>query len=244
MQRADDMARDLAPRFAWAAGGSPFGVPYLILRRNLFRAFADGIGLALAFFLAVSSRFDFHLGQADLHRAALFLPLVVATQLVTGTACGLYTGRWRVASFEEVKAVSASAALTAATTAGLDMLLGQPRMVPLSTTVGVGFVAVVWMSGWRYASRLRREARSRPNGRDVTRVLVFGAGDGGSEVIKAMMRGKQGPYLPVALLDDDPAKRNLRVQGVPVLGGRYAIPAAVEQFEPHVLLIAIPSARS
>jgi FlaA1/EpsC-like NDP-sugar epimerase len=220
------------------------GVPYLILRRSAFEACLDGLGWALAFFLVLVSRFDFAVGSVDFRRAALFLPLVVVTQLVTGTVCGLYTGRWSFASFEQVKALSASALLTSAGVAGLDLVLGNPRPVPLSTTIGAGFVAIVWMSGWRYASRMRREARSRPDGQDMTRVLVFGAGEGGYEVIKAMIRGQHGPYLPVAILDDDPTKRNLRILGVPVVGGRHALREAVDRFGPDVLLIAIPSARS
>jgi FlaA1/EpsC-like NDP-sugar epimerase len=46
----------------------------------------------------------------------------------------------------------------------------------------------------------------------------------------------------VALLDDDPHKRNLRVSGVPVVGDRSQIAAASRQFQATLLLIAIPSA--
>ena len=33
-----------------------------------------------------------------------------------------------------------------------------------------------------------------------------------------MLRTPTSPYLPVALLDDNPAKRSLRIMGVPVIG--------------------------
>jgi FlaA1/EpsC-like NDP-sugar epimerase len=52
------------------------------------------------------------------------------------------------------------------------------------------------------------------------------------------------PFMPVGLLDDDPAKRHLRIQGIPVLGNRTGLRHAVEETGAEVLVIAIPSARS
>ena len=59
-----------------------------------------------------------------------------------------------------------------------------------------------------------------------------------------MMRDHRGRYLPVAMLDDDPAKGNLRIMGIPVVGGRWALQDAVRRFDARVVLIAIPSAGS
>jgi FlaA1/EpsC-like NDP-sugar epimerase len=58
------------------------------------------------------------------------------------------------------------------------------------------------------------------------------------------LRNPESPYLPVGLLDDDPAKRNLRIMGVPVLGGRLAIPRAALATNATVLVIALPKASS
>ena len=76
------------------------------------------------------------------------------------------------------------------------------------------------MAGVRYGWRLVLERSMRPRGDGARRVLVFGAGEGGMQTITAMLRNPRSPYLPVALLDDDPAKRNLRIMGVRVVGGR------------------------
>ena len=69
----------------------------------------------------------------------------------------------------------------------------------------------------------------RPTGDDVRRVLVFGAGEGGVQTLTAMLRNPNSPYLPVAMLDDDPAKRNLRLRGVRVVGGRQALAQAARR---------------
>ena len=52
----------------------------------------------------------------------------------------------------------------------------------------------------------------------ASRVLVVGAGDAGRELVGSMLRDPRTHVAPVGLLDDDPAKRHLRIRGVPVLG--------------------------
>src|SRR5437870_5529661 len=81
-------------------------------------------------------------------------------------------------------------------------------------------VARALMGGARYAWRLFLERRRLPKSENCERFLVLGAGDGGAQVITAMLRDPTSPYLPVALLDDDPANANLRIRGVPVVGTR------------------------
>ena len=44
---------------------------------------------------------------------------------------------------------------------------------------------------------------------------MFGAGEGAEQVITATLRDPDSPYLPVAIVDDDPRKRHLSIRGVP-----------------------------
>ena len=74
-------------------------------------------------------------------------------------------------------------------------------------------------------------------------MLVFGAGEGAEQVITAMLRDPDSPYLPVAMLDDDPRKAaapDPRRAGARHprrhRRGRRATSGA------EVLLIAVPSA--
>ena len=94
------------------------------LRRDVLKAATDGAGWVFALLIAAIVRFDFDLSGVQLERLALFLPLVVLTQVLMGTACGLYLGRWWFASFEEVAALSSTVALTSAGVAGLDLMCG------------------------------------------------------------------------------------------------------------------------
>ncbi len=70
----------------------------------------------------------------------------------------------------------------------------------------------------------------------------MGAGEGATQVIRAMLRSPSSPYVPVALLDDDPAKRALQIMGVPMAGNRRAMAEVVRRFRADTVVIAIPSA--
>ena len=169
--------------------------------------------------------------------------LGAVTQSILGFAVGLYRGRWRLGSFDEVVAlgvVASSAAIllltgaVAAGRAGIDLAIG-----PLAP-----FAALSGMTGARGLHRWRNDRRLRPRGRSLRPVVVYGAGDGGAKTIRAMLTNPRSPYVPVALLDDDENKANLRIQGVPVLGGRADMATVVAATHAELVIVAIPSATS
>jgi FlaA1/EpsC-like NDP-sugar epimerase len=206
------------------------------------KAGLDATGWTFALVLAVVVRYDFHLPRSALFGLAVLLPLVLLIQVASGLAFGLYRGRWVFGSFEEVAALTRAVVLTTIGAVGVDALLGEPRMVPFSSAVGAGFIALVCLSGVRYMWRLHLESRRSAHRQGENRMLIFGAGDGGAQVIRAMRADRRETYRPVALLDDDPGKRNLRIGGVRVVGDRYQIAAASRRYDAKLLLIAVPKA--
>ena len=73
-------------------------------------------------------------------------------------------------------------------------------------------------------------------------MVVFGAGEGGTQVITGMLRNPASRYIPVAIVDDDPRKQQLRVRSVPVRGRRQDLRRVAQEYHAEVMLIAIPSA--
>ncbi len=189
-------------------------------------------------------RNEFKLGTVNWAGFASFLPLVLAAQVVAGLGFGLYVGRWWYGSFEEVAGMAKAVAIAAAALFVIDAVPLSHRAVPLSTILIAGFIALVLMGAVRYVRRLAVERRKRPSQEGAQRIVVFGAGEGGVQVISAMLRDRDSPYLPVALLDDDPRKRNLRIMGVPVEGTRARLADVAAAHEANMVLIAIPSADS
>ncbi|MGQ0432411.1 MAG: polysaccharide biosynthesis protein [Microthrixaceae bacterium] len=186
-------------------------------------------------------RYDFDVAQMQLQRQSIFIALVLVLQCALGAVEGLYAGRYSFGSFEEVAALTRTVVAVTVVAAVVNQVL-LPGPIPRSVPFIAGGLALIAMCGTRYAWRLTLERTSRPTSDTSEPALVFGAGDGGQQLLTSMLRSPESPYLPVALLDDAPAKRQLRLRGIPVAGGRSEIAEAAERFGATVLIIAIPSA--
>ena len=76
------------------------------------------------------------------------------------------------------------------------------------------------------------------------RVLIAGAGDAGVRLLKEMMTASResSTYIPVAFIDDDPAKLGSIIRGTKVAGNRTDIPRLVKELGIEGIIISIPSA--
>lgn len=223
------------PRWLWQA---------LAAHRSGVQFVIDTLAWALALAFASVVRYDFSVSETSLSGLLAIIPLAALAQGVAGLSSGLYTGRWRFGSFEEVAALLRSTIVTAVLLFVINLWISNPRLVPASVPLAGGVAALVLMAGARYAWRLALERRRRPTGEGCQRLLVFGAGEAAAQIVASMLRDPTSPYLPVALLDDDPSKRNLRIMGVPVVGSRQRLDEAAATYEADAFLIAIPSADS
>ena len=191
--------------------------------------------MALATFL----RYEFNFKPVHWIELCKILPIVAAVHLVLGTYEGLYVGRWSFGSFEEVAALARCVMITGAFVTLIDW---PTRWVPISAPAIATTIAMVSMGGVRYAWRLSLERKRRPDANEASRMVVFGAGEGASQVITGMLRNPTSRYLPVAIIDDDPRKQHLRIRGVPVRGRREDLRSVAEEYAADDMLIAIPSA--
>ncbi len=148
--------------------------------------------------------------------AAVAVAAALATHLVAGRLWRLSRGVRLPGSDDDV--VAAGAAVGAG---GVVLLLAGVVVdgVPLGVVVAVP-ITLVLAVGVRLAVRRRQVLALRPSPATAQRTVVVGAGEGGEELVRLMMRSPASPYLPVALIDDDPAKAALRLHGVPVRGRR------------------------
>ena len=159
--------------------------------------------------------------------------------LVAGWFLFLYRNRYRVSTFEELSVLALAWTVAAAAGCLVNMLVFDPRAPTSVVLLGMSG-AGVWMVASRVMWRMLRRAETRPDPRGRKRVLVFGAGDGGSQVVKSMLSDTGSRYVPVGLIDDDPRKRNRSIEGVRVLGSTENIASLKDRAD--LLLIAVPSA--
>ncbi|MEV4202592.1 polysaccharide biosynthesis protein [Micromonospora globbae] len=193
------------------------------------------------FVAAVWTRYEFQLPPGQLSRATIIGVGAAVMYVAVAALRRLYTGRHPLGSLQEVQGVAG----TTVTTAGivlLGLLPSADRPVPASTPLVGGALALLFMLGARFAYRHRRDLAMRPDVRFSTPVLLFGLGDAGQGLLRAMLSDPRGRYLPVGALDDDPDKRDLRIGGVRVLGGRGDIAAAVRRTGATTVIFSVANA--
>ncbi|MHB1593671.1 MAG: polysaccharide biosynthesis protein [Streptosporangiaceae bacterium] len=166
---------------------------------------------------------------------------VGALVVVAGLLSGLYRGRHQRGSLDEVIAVVRAGCGTALVLAVLGGSVLPGQRSALHAVVGGAFFALLAMVGARYMVVALRQS-SRPRRSSGVKVIVFGAGSAGVALVHSLARNPAAPYRPVAFLDDDPAKRRLRIGGVPVLGDRTQMAQVAAQTGATVLVIAIARA--
>ncbi|PWU45530.1 polysaccharide biosynthesis protein [Micromonospora globispora] len=150
-------------------------------------------------------------------------------------------GRSPLGSAQEALALAATAACT-----GVVLLIAvvslMERPVPASSPPVGAAIALLCMLLTRLAYRRRTDRALRPDARSATAVLLFGLGSAGQSLLRALLSDPRGRYLPVGLLDDDLGKRHLRIDGVPVLGGRDEIPGAVRRTGARTVIFSVANA--
>ncbi len=187
------------------------------------------------------ARFDFDLVRENFGAGfVLAAALAPAVMMVSGLVLGLYLLRYVPATLDEAAALATAVALTSGTLLVVDALI-VPRPVPLGVPVLAGTFALVGMWVARFVVRAVARRQASQTG---SRAIVFGAGAAGQQLVRQLVEDPNSVYQPVALLDDDPIKRNLRLSGVKIVGTRSAIAQAAERYEANTMIIAIPSAAS
>ena len=226
-------------------------------RRSLLQLACDGLLVALAYYLAFQLRFD---NGPTGHYATLrerTIGWVVLGSLPVLVLARVYQRRWRYSSQRDYEAVArAIVAIVLFTVVGIEVLRPVQRYSAHGTAaVGLpnGVIALflllclLFLVGVRVLARTiyeRRPLAAFGGGRsDLHRVLIVGAGDGGRLVLREIARNRELGLTPVGFLDDDPAKRNLRIDGVRVRGNTEGdLPRILDEADPDEVLIAIPSA--
>jgi FlaA1/EpsC-like NDP-sugar epimerase len=236
VRKATKVGQRASPR--WRRRGSDVWSRY----RPVIQPVADGLIWSFALLTAGLLRYGNSVPAQFWPRAAMIVGIAVGAQLVVGYGTSLYRVRWQVGSFEEMAAlgwavISVTCILTVVT------LLLPVHPLPVSAVVAAGAVSLVLGGSARSVWRLSHERSRRPAAR-AERAIVFGAGQGGVQLVNALLTDPDSSYLPVALLDDDPQKRHARVRHLKVSGTRTDLRDAASRVRADTVIIAIPSAES
>jgi len=221
-------------------------VTFPINRHRLANLLADAVLITLAWRLTFWLRFDqtipsFYKHLLDWKTFAI----VVSIKLVIFALFGFYNRWWRYVSTRDMWG-AARGVVVASLLVDLTLYAFPPdntSRLPRGIALIDMLLLLAFVAGSRLLARTLIE-RPAPGGL-VARgkeVLIVGAGDAASLILRELQRTPQLGYTPIGLLDDDPRKKNLRVHGVRVLGRTTDLRRILREAEPDEVLIAIPSA--
>lgn len=161
----------------------------------------------------------------------------------------LYTRNWQYASLVELGVILRAVLLATAANALLFFGILRPLNVispelPRSLPLSVALLVVMMIVGTRYSVRfvdhLRRQSQFA--GQPHRPVVVYGAGGPGVMIVREMQANPQLGLYPIGFLDENPQKYHTSILGVPVLGGRDALPLVAKEYHADEVIIALPAA--
>lgn len=204
----------------------------------------DSVMWATMLVIALWMRYDFsvdRLAQSlGIGRFYVVLVALLVLTWVVGWVTGLYRGRFVPGSVLESSVVTFVLA-TASFAVFLGHIVGgQFEGVPRSIPIVAG--AFTTLTALTLRSLVRRKRLFGAGAaKDAEPALVFGAGDGGLQLVRQLRRSEVSQFNPVAILDDDDSKRNMVIEGVRVHGGREKLEELAKKSGASTLLLAVPS---
>ncbi len=102
------------------------------------------------------------------------------------------------------------------------------------------FLSVGARTLYRAYHALKNDSKRRKDSNK--RIMIIGAGDMGNAVLFEMGLSNYKSGTPVVVVDDDVAKKNMRVRGVPVAGKIADIPQLVQKYDVNEIIYCIPTA--
>ena len=222
--------------------------PRFVVLSSVAQFIIDMVIWSLTALAASYARFEYqgHHDPFGATKSSVFrvLPIVLIVHAIVGYVVGIYRRRWRYGSFDEVGGLVVATIITTSILQVLRFFDNSLNPFPRSVITLAGFAGLCFVAASRYTWRLIREQLRRPTAQTAAKILVYGAGEGGIQMVNTLLRNPQSPYLPVGFLDDNPDTHRLSISGVPVLGGRDQLSQARTRTGATTLLIAIPSADS
>ncbi|MGE7810360.1 polysaccharide biosynthesis protein [Lysinibacillus capsici] len=151
----------------------------------------------------------------------------------------LYDRIWSFASVRELLTIAYAVTISVATASGMQYIIKND--VYFRVMVITWMLHIIMIGGSRFLLRVLNDRESFRNTSNLKRVLVVGAGQGGTMLAKNLLTAQNPDRLPIIFVDDDISKQQLKVINITVAGTTKDIPKLVAKHGIDEIIIAIPS---
>jgi len=213
----------------------------LVHRRRLIEVVVDFALITGAFTAAYFIRLESSGFAWQRHVYDVSLPVLLVTRYIFFVLFGLYRGVWRYAGARDAATIFAAVFASEAATflfiwatvpwGGFPRGIYAVDILICSLLIGV---SRFWERGIAHALRsfVARGGQRR--------TIIVGAGRSGRSLLRELRESRE--IRVIAFVDDDPALRRRRIQGVPVVGSLHEIGWIVGRYTPEMVLVTIPGA--
>jgi len=209
--------------------------------RYVLKVLFHGVLFTLAYLGAFYLRFEFSIPPEVYPAIRKALPVLLLAKTAGFILFGLFHGWWRYVTMRDVLPIAAGCTFGS-------LLFFAVNYFPSYAFVPRSIYAIDWILtllftlGARCLIRIGRETLGRRFSQGNRRVLVVGAGSAGQMIVREIRMNPSLGMIEVGFVDDDPAKRHTRIDGVPVLGDHRKIPKLCKEYRIDEIILSIPSA--
>ena len=226
--------------------GRPGFLNKTVLTKVLMIMALDVVATICAYFLGLWFRYDFSFQDIRAVHLTGFLSAIgpwCAITILVFACFRLYSSIWAFVSTSEVFRIIGAYLILAII--GVVLFHFDGSLMPRASMVVGYLISFLCTVAIRFSYRLLRTAQKRishmTHASGVKNVMLIGAGDAGRALALEFNNSDFVKDHLSCVIDDNPVKRNKRLCGAPIVGGRYEIPEMVKQYKISKIIFAIPS---
>lgn len=217
--------------------------------RHALKIGSDVLVVTLSVVAAYLIRFE-RVPTGELGTQMLVLALVLPSmRLGAGRLAGTHRSSWRLFGLPEalvlVRATMIVSGLLVVSRLLSPLLLPELHPIPFGVIALEGGLSLAGLLGTRVLVRMLDEHRARrpiDPSQGTRRALLVGAGRAGRMAIRELRARPDAGFVPVGLLDDDPARVGQVIEGVRVLGTTAEALEITTSLDVDLLVLTMPSA--
>ncbi len=208
----------------------------------------DILCILAAFSLSFALRYDFRVPlnvKIFINKAML---IIIPFKILIFFAFGLYQRIWQYAGMEDYLKCFL-AVFTSSVFIFFFNAVFSFSVIRFSVIMIDFFLSLILINGTRISVRVFKKVFDKykvfKSGAQapLKRVLIYGAGVGGEQIIREIERNNYLRYEVVGFIDDDSKKKGMIIQNTKVLGKREDVGRLISKYKIDIVLIAIPVLR-
>ncbi len=219
----------------------------LVIGKILLIIICDCISIAVSFFIGLWLRFDFRVSEIPKEYLHNYLPTVgvwCAVCIVVFAIFRLYSSVWSFVSINELMRITLAYFVLAAMIVGFFLFFNWLPMPDSYYFVGMIF-SFIGTCAIRISYRLAKQMKTFFSRNHLVKekknVMIIGAGMAGRTLLQEFITSQHISDKVACVIDDNVQKHGKMICGVPIVGGRDNIPAAVEKYNVGKIIYAIAS---